>query len=297
MKKKLSKVLLSAVTLLLVLTLIGSINVTAVETPDQTIDVQGNAIQTHLQSNVRTMFCFQERTRLTVCANIRLELDINCDALNIGDKDIIIEVEGDNNLRLTMTCTREEAQLSLTKGSLHRMKNRNTYRYLEDFCIAMESTANRDCQCKCDPDCDCQCQCDPICDCQCKCDPDCDCQCKCDPKCDCQCKCDPDCDCQCKCDPDCPNEGVFLKARLKIRETIQNRLSQWAYYDNENKEWVTVPTINQDGYLTAETNFLSTWTILAPEETTSAIVSTVAIGLVSAFGILAISVFYLKKKH
>lgn len=320
-----SKVLLSAVTLLLVLTLIGSINVTAVETPDQTIEVQGNAIQTQLQSNVRTKFCFQERTSITVCANIGLELDINCEALNIGNKDVIIEVEGDNNLRLTMTCTQEEAQFGLTKGSLHNMRNRNTYRYLGEICIAMEGTVNRDCQCKCDPDCtcacDCQCKCDPVCDCQCKCDPACDCQCKCDPicdcqckcdtacdcqckcdpdctcACDCQCKCDPVCECQCKCDPECPNDGVFLKARLKIKETIQNHLSQWAYYDNENKEWVTVPTINQDGFLTAETNFLSTWTILAPEATASAIISTVAIGLVSAFGILAISVFYVKKKH
>ena len=306
-----SKVLLSAVTLLLVLTLIGSINVTAVETPDQTIEVQGNAIQTQLQSNVRTKFFFQERTSITVCANIGLELDINCEALNIGDKDVIIEVEGDNNLRLTMTCTQEKAQFGLTKGSLHSMRNRNTYRYLGEICIAMEGTANRDCQCKCDPDCtcacdcqctcdpacECQCKCDPVCECQCKCDPICDCQCKCDPVCECQCKCDPVCDCQCKCDPECPNDGVFLKARLKIKETIQNHLSQWAYYDNENKEWVTVPTINQDGYLTAETNFLSTWTILAPEATASAIVGTVAIGLVSAFGILAISVFYLKKKH
>ncbi|MBY8980004.1 MAG: hypothetical protein KGD72_06420, partial [Candidatus Lokiarchaeota archaeon] len=211
MKKNMSKVLLSAVTLLLVLTLIGSINVTAVETPDQTIEVQGNAIQTQLQSNVRTKFFFQERTSITVCANIGLELDINCEALNIGDKDVIIEVEGDNNLRLTMTCTQEKAQFGLTKGSLHSMRNRNTYRYLGEICIAMEGTANRDCQCKCDPDCtcvcDCQCTCDPACDCQCKCDPVCDCQCKCDPVCDCQCKCDPDCtcacDCQCTCDPAC----------------------------------------------------------------------------------------------
>jgi len=361
MKKNLSKVLLSAFTMLIVFSFIGSLNVTAVETPDQTIEVQGDAIQTQLQSNVRTMFYFREKTRLTVYANIGLELDINCEALRIGDKDVIIEVEGDYDLRMTMTCTREEAQLGLMKGSLHRVRNRNTYQYLEGFCIAMKCTANYNCECKCDPDCtcvcdcqckcdpectcpcvcdceckcdpecdcqckcdpvcDCQCKCDPVCDCQCKCDPDCtcacdcqckcdpicdyqykcdpacDCQCKCDPVCECQCKCDPVCDCQCKCDPECPNDGVFLKARLKIKETIQNRLSQWAYYDNENKEWVTVPTINQDGYLTAETNVLSTWTILTPEETTSAIVSTVAIGLVSAFGILAISVFYLKKKH
>jgi hypothetical protein len=57
---------------------------------------------------------------------------------------------------------------------------------------------------------------------------------------------------------ECPYNGAFLKARLRIKETTQNHLSQWAYYDNENEEWVIVPTINQDGYLTAEINVLAT---------------------------------------
>ena len=313
MKKNLSKLLLGAFTMLMVLSLIGSINVTAVETPDQTIEVQGDAIQTQLQSNIKTMFYFRERTRLTVYANIGLELDINCEALKIGDKDVIIEVEGDGDLRMTMTCTREEAQLGLMKGSLNRVRNRNSYRYLEGICIAMEATANCICECKCDPDCtcvcDCECKCDPectcvcdcVCDCECKCESDCtcvcDCECKCDPvcicECDCQCKCDP----ECKCNSECPYNGAFLKARLRIRATNQNQLSQWAYYDNENEEWELVPTINQDGYLTAETNVLSTWTLLVPEETTSAILGTVAIASVSALGILALSVFYLKKRR
>jgi len=321
MKKNLSKILLSVVTMLIVLSLIGSINVTAVETPDQTIEVPGDAIQTQLQSNLRTMYCFRERTRLTVCANIGLELDINCEALRIGNKDVIIEVEGDDDLRMTMTCTREEAQLGLMNGSLQRVRNRNTYQYLEGFCITMTCTANCNCECKCDPDCtcpcDCECKCDPECtcpcDCECKCDPECtcpcDCECKCESECtcpcDCECKCGPECtcecDCQCSCDPkckcnsECPYDGTFLKARLRIRETNQNRLGQWAYYDNENEIWVTSPTINQDGYLTTETNILSTWTLLVPEET-SALVGTVAIASVSAIGILCISIFYLKKR-
>ena len=309
MKKNFSKVLLSAVTMLIVLSLIGSFNVRAVETPDQTIKVQDDAIQTQLQSNVRTMFCFRENTRLTVCANIGLELDINCEALRIGDKDVIIEVEGDDDLRMTMTCTREEAQLGLMKGSLHRVRNRNMYRYLEGFCLALKGTANCNCECKCDPECAClcycECKCDPECTCPCECECNCesecscvcDCQCKCESVCNCECNCQCKCDPECKCSSECPYNEAFLKARLRIRETNQNRLSQWAYYDNENEEWVTVPTINQDGYLTAETNVLSTWTLLVPEESTSAIVGTVVIASVSAIGLLAISVFYLKKRH
>ncbi|NVM19574.1 MAG: hypothetical protein HWN80_17865 [Candidatus Lokiarchaeota archaeon] len=323
MKKNVSKVLLSAFSLLIIFTLIGSINVAAGGPPDQTIEVQGDTIQTQLQSNERTKFCFRERTSLTICSNVGLELDINCEALKIGEKDVAIEVEGDGNLKMTMTCTREETQFSLMNGSLNRVRNRNSYRYLEGICITMEDTANCKCECKCDPACtcvcECECKCNPECtcpcDCQCKCESECscecDCQCKCESECscecDCQCKCDPvcdcDCDCQCKCEEECQcnsecsYDGAFLKARLKIRKTNQNQLAQWAYYDNENEEWVVIPTITEDGYLTSETNVLSTWTLLVPEITTSAIVGTVAIASVSALGILALSVFYLKKRH
>jgi len=274
---------------------IGSTNGVAVGNPNQIINVQGDSIQTQLQSNFRTMFCFQERTRLTICSNVGLNLEIECDALRIGDNDVIIEIEGERDLSMTMTCTREESQLGLMNGSLHRARNRNMYRYLEGFCISIARNSKCDCQCKCDPlctcECDCQCKCDPLCTCEC------DCQCKCDPlctcECDCQCKCDP----ECICNPDCPNEGFFLKATLRIRATNQNRLSQWAYFDEHAQEWVTVSTINEDNYLTAETTSLSTWTLLAPEMATSTIGGTIIIITVSALGILAISILYLKKRR
>jgi len=313
MKKSFSRILLIGVTVLIVFSFVGSVNVRANETPDQTITVQGDTIQTQLQSNVRTMFWFQERTRLTICGNIDLELEINCDAIGIGDKDVIIDVEGDNNLRMTMTCTREEVQLGLMNGSLHRVRNRNAYRYLEGFCITMKSTATCFCECRCNSECvcpcNCECKCEPECvcpcNCECKCGSECscicDCPCECDPVCNCECDCQCKCDSECKCKSECPYNGEFLKARLRIRETNQNRLGQWAYYDNENEEWLTIPTTNQDGYLIAESSILSTWTLLVPEEMTSAITGTttiiVAIISVSAIGILAISVFYLRKRR
>ena len=285
--------MLSVFTILAVLLLVGSSNVMAGESADQTIEVQGDAIQIQMQSNVRTMFRFQERTGLTVCANIGLELDINCEALRIGDKDVIIEVEGDNDLKMTMTCKREENQLGLMNGSPIRVRNRNSYRYLEGICIAMEVPTNCMYECKCNPECVCPCDCE----CKCECDPVCECKCECDPVCECECECECKCIQECKCDSECLYNGVFLKARLKIRETNQNRLSQWAYYDNENNEWVTVPTINQDGYLSAETSILSTWTLLVPVEMSSAIVNTIVIASISLLGILAISGFYLKKRR
>jgi hypothetical protein len=315
MKKSISRILLSGIMVLIVLSLVSSLNVRADEPPDQTIKVQGNAIQTQLQSNNRIMFCFQERTRLTICANVGLELDINCDAMGIGEKDVILEVEGDNDLRMTMTCTREEVQLGLMNGSLHRVRNTSTYRYLEGFCIALKSSGNCIFDCKCDTECkcmcECLCECDPdcICPCECKCNCGsegsckckCDCECKCNSECTCECDCQYNCDPECKCNSECAYNGRFLKARLRIRETNQNRLAQWAYYDNQNKEWITMATTSHEGYLTAETSFLSTWTLLVPEETISAAINTIGITMiivsVSAIGILTIPVFYLKKRH
>jgi hypothetical protein len=310
MRKNVSKILLSFFTIMIVLFVIGSVNAVAVEEPDQTIDVQSDAIQIQLESNIRTMFRFRETTRLTICVNNSLDLNINCDALRIGDKDVIIEVETDDDCAMTMTCTREEAKLGLMKGSLHRVRNRNMYQYLEGFCISVKCISNCNCECKCNPECtcvyDCQCKCDPVCTCPCDCECNCESECTC--VCDCQCKCDPvctcECDCQCKCDPqcvcdcDCPYDGRFLKARLGIRTTNQNRLGEWAYYDDDTEEWVTVSTTNEDGYLTAEMNTLSTWTLLVPETmTSSTITGIIAIISVFGIGILGISVFYIKKKR
>ena len=56
-----------------------------------------------------------------------------------------------------------------------------------------------------------------------------------------------------------------IQAKLKILATEQNRDGTWAYYGEENEEWVSVPTALQNGYLVAETNHFSVWTILIPE--------------------------------
>ena len=279
MRKNVNKIMLSLLTVVMLFSLIGAVNVMGVESPDQTIDVQGDTIQLQLQSNLRTMLCFRETTRITICANTGIDLDVNCEALRIGEKDVIIEIVGDNDHKMTMTCTREEAQLGLMNGSLHRVRNRNMYRYLEGFCISMACSANCNCPC------DCECQCNPECTCPC------DCECQCDPECTCP------CECECKCDSECPYNGNFLEARLRIRATNQNRLGQWAYHDNEKNEWVTVSTTIEDGYLTTETTILSTWTLLIPVAASSAIEGTFIIAVSSIIGLIAILGFYLKRRH
>ncbi|MGV9172157.1 MAG: hypothetical protein ACOC35_06295, partial [Promethearchaeia archaeon] len=58
------------------------------------------------------------------------------------------------------------------------------------------------------------------------------------------------------------------QAKLKIQKTAENQNSEWAYYDESEDDWVTVETTEEDGYLVAETDHFSTWTLLTPEDNT-----------------------------
>ena len=56
-----------------------------------------------------------------------------------------------------------------------------------------------------------------------------------------------------------------IQAKLKILATNQNRAGTWAFYNGTSQEWEAVPTAVQNGYLVAETNHFSIWTVLIPE--------------------------------
>ncbi len=61
------------------------------------------------------------------------------------------------------------------------------------------------------------------------------------------------------------NQSSQIQAKLKILATNQNRVGTWAYYAEDTEEWVSVQTVEQNGYLVCETNSFSTWTVLIPE--------------------------------
>ena len=260
--KNFSKILLSAFALMMLFSLISSVNVSAAEPADQIVDVEGDSIQTQLQNHVRTTFRFRERTQLTICANVEVNLNLDCEAMRIADKDFILEIEGETNLHMNMICTREETQLGLMDGNTYRNRNRNTYRYREGFCISIECEAPCDCQCKCLNECQCICNCECEClnECQCGCDCECECLNECQCICDCECQCQNECQCVCN----CGDKETVIRARLRIRATNENRFGKWAYYNENSEEWVIVPTTIEDGYLTAETDHFSTWTVLIP---------------------------------
>jgi hypothetical protein len=88
--------------------------------------------------------------------------------------------------------------------------------------------------------------------------------------------------------------GTFTRAKLSISATDENRMGEWAYYDEATEEWVSVPTTVVDGYLTAEVTHFSTWTILMPDFTLAIVGFSIG-GGVAALIIIA-SVFYIKKR-
>ena len=88
--------------------------------------------------------------------------------------------------------------------------------------------------------------------------------------------------------------GTFTQAKLSLSATNENRMGEWAYYDEATGEWVNVPTTVVDGYLTTEVTHFSTWTILMPDYTLAIVGFSIG-GGVAAIIIIA-SVFYIKKR-
>ena len=90
------------------------------------------------------------------------------------------------------------------------------------------------------------------------------------------------------------NSSDQIQAKFKLQATNENRFSSWAYYDETSEEWVTVPTTVEDGYLVAETDHFSYWSVLTPETENNFMIY---IGIISVIGIIAIlSVIYLRKR-
>ncbi len=138
--KKLSKILLGTFFLMILFSTITSFNVVAVGNPDETFEVPTNTYHAQIQENVATMFRFRQRTQLRLNASVNLDVNFDCDALRIGDKDFAIEIEGTGDLQMNMTCKEEQAELGLLKGNTYqiRNRNRNQYQYQEGFVISLE---------------------------------------------------------------------------------------------------------------------------------------------------------------
>jgi len=84
-----------------------------------------------------------------------------------------------------------------------------------------------------------------------------------------------------------------IQAKLMIQATNQNQVGTWAYYEETTGEWVSVPTTVENGYLVANVDHFSYWTILIPDYTLAIIIG-VGVGAGALIAVLAI--YYWKKR-
>ncbi len=137
--KKISKYLIGSFALLLVCSSFLSINVAAAIDPtDKEVPVMTDHWQAQVQANEMTMFAFQFNLRLRFRANVNLELNGDCETHKLANKDFILEVEGDDDLRMNMTCTEEQKELGLMMGNTYQIRNRNRVQYQEGFVCNIE---------------------------------------------------------------------------------------------------------------------------------------------------------------
>ncbi len=128
------KVLLGSCFVIMLFAVNSSIFATAAEPP--AIEINGDTVQAQVQSNCKAIYSFRQRTRLTIDSNVNLQLDINCDAMNIGDKSFEIEIMSDFDLELLLTCTDEHAEFGLTTAN---QAINNGYAFQEGFVISLET--------------------------------------------------------------------------------------------------------------------------------------------------------------
>ncbi|MBD3255546.1 MAG: hypothetical protein GF383_10655 [Candidatus Lokiarchaeota archaeon] len=86
-----------------------------------------------------------------------------------------------------------------------------------------------------------------------------------------------------------------VEAKLRIKETEENRGGTWAYYDEAKEEWVPVETTSKNGYLECETDHFSIWTVLVPEIDYTLIIMISSI--VGAIVLGALVVLYLRRRN
>ncbi|MFW9879743.1 MAG: hypothetical protein ACFFG0_42250, partial [Candidatus Thorarchaeota archaeon] len=84
------------------------------------------------------------------------------------------------------------------------------------------------------------------------------------------------------------------EAKLKIQANNRNQNGQWAFHNEYTHQWETVPTTIEGGYLVAETDHFSYWTVLIPQPDNTLIILVTIGGVI---GIIAIvSVIILRKR-
>jgi hypothetical protein len=84
-------------------------------------------------------------------------------------------------------------------------------------------------------------------------------------------------------------------AKLKIQANNRNQNGQWARYNGDTQEWETVPTTIEDGYLVAETDQFSYWTVLIPQTDATLLIVVSVVVIVAIVAIASVLVIRKRK--
>ncbi len=126
-KQLIGLMMLSAMFLVISATIYGSFATAAV---DQ--EIAGSEFNGSQAAGTPVTYRFRQRTQLRLNSSNALTLAIDCDADNIGDQTVEINLDTDAVSTLTMNCTETQAELGLLKGET--VQTRTQTRNQAGFC-------------------------------------------------------------------------------------------------------------------------------------------------------------------
>nr|MDO8115546.1 hypothetical protein [Candidatus Sigynarchaeota archaeon] len=85
-----------------------------------------NIATRHMNAGETKAFRFRQQTRLMFKTNVSLQLNMDVDALDIGDKSVTVELNcSAAEVVMNMTCRENQAELGLMNGSTVQTRTRN----------------------------------------------------------------------------------------------------------------------------------------------------------------------------
>ncbi len=101
------------------------------------VEVPGPAYSIQLQAGEEATFRFQERTRIRVNSSAPVDVDMNCDAMNIGEYMFSLELKNAvGDIELSMTCRKDANSLGATGV---QVQAQNRFQVRNGFAIQIQT--------------------------------------------------------------------------------------------------------------------------------------------------------------
>jgi len=102
--------------------------------------VNGYRYQERVQANVTNQWKFQEKTQFQLRTNNSMDVDMECDAENIGEKTFGLELQTQTNLQLKVSMNASDAAIGLEDGKTLQVKNQSQkqFKFQYRFMVQLE---------------------------------------------------------------------------------------------------------------------------------------------------------------